>query len=192
MTQIDWGQALEDDIDDGPALRSPSAAVAAGQRALRRRRLLRAGLGGTALVLAATVGTGALGSTDRETPVEFANPSATHHRATPASTDLRVDPRFGDAGVSFDGRGRLTRGSERVVVGGAYTDVLSTDGSGYWDKTAAVETVVDGVTTWHVVRWKAGGERSGEGVDARPDMDFDEWVARLATQTWLLTGREPQ
>lgn len=191
MTQIDWATALEDGIDDGPALRPPSDAVAAGRRALRRRRRRQGAAGGVVLALATTVGVGTSLLADQDPGVDFASSRSTQHRAVPASTDLPVYRGRGGCGVAvcFDEQGRLVRASADVRVDAVYTDVVSTDGSAFWDRTAAVSATRDGETTWELLRW-VPDQVSGSAGPARHDMDFDEWVSRLHDEPWLATGGE--
>lgn len=193
MTQIDWITTLEDDLGPGPSPRTPAAAVAAGRRALRRRRLLQGALGGAALTLATTVGMGAGVLGDRDSTVTFAASPDYRHEPVPAGTDLPVYRGEGGCGIAvcFDDDGRLVRAGADVQVNSVYTDVVSVDGSGFWDKTAAVSATQAGETTWWLLRW-VPDQASGSGGPARHDMDFDEWVSRLHDEPWLYTGGRHQ
>lgn len=179
MSGMDLQQALEDAIDDGPALPPPVERLAAGRRALRRRRVGLAA-GAAAVVVAVVVPVAALAGGRLTSGVEpLGSPTPTSDGAPGFEEPWR------------DTYARYTRKGELEIRPGAEVlDRVDDHLAGTrWTRSVALELRYEGVVRWVTAEWRRGQSSSGWTEPGGDWTDFREWVAQEAADQGADPGR---
>jgi hypothetical protein len=170
-TDVDWRTEIDSSVEHLPD-RPPAEYVAAGRRAVRRRRLVAAVVGGlTAVVVgvgwAATSG----GPAHRSGPPIANDSQPSRSSGTEESrTDLPWDPRGAPARVSSDNELQIREGA---IVHERRDDLYP----GKDTDSVALDLTYKGKRWWVALEWGEGGATTSQSPAGEYQNSFDDFVA---------------
>lgn len=193
---MDLQLELERSIGDGPALQVPSAHLARGQRALRRRRVTAA-TGALSFLLVAGAGYAALADGGRarddtgvangeDAPIDEFLDEVPYGLVNRCDGDPIVDCL--PMPVDFTDDGGLRRLPGTRVIALARDPALR----GNVTRSAGLEVIYEGERLWVSLQWEPGGSSDQREPAGNAGLTFEQWLALPGTFGGVYDGAPPR